>query len=79
MKKNCNNNKKKQSRKVYNWKVIKRMGNKLYVKWKGYDSSFNSWVLLINDWIFPKSKYLEEKLNWIRFIKLYNKGRFEKM
>ena len=25
-------------------KVIKRNGDKLYVKWKGYDSSFNSWV-----------------------------------
>ena len=25
-------------------KVIKRKGNKLYVKWKGYDSSFNSWT-----------------------------------
>ena len=24
--------------------VIKRKGNKLYVKWKGYDNSFNSWV-----------------------------------
>ena len=24
-------------------KVIKRKGNKLYVKWKGYDNSFNSW------------------------------------
>ena len=23
-------------------KVIKRKGNKLYVKWKGYDNSFNS-------------------------------------
>ena len=23
-------------------KVIKRNGNKLYVKWKGYDSSFDS-------------------------------------
>ena len=23
-------------------KVIKKKGNKLYVKWKGYDSSFNS-------------------------------------
>ena len=23
-------------------KVIKRKGNKLYVKWKGYDGSFNS-------------------------------------
>ena len=25
-------------------KVIKRKGAKLYVKWKGYDSSFNSWI-----------------------------------
>ena len=24
------------------WKVIKRKGDKLYVKWKGYDTSFNS-------------------------------------
>ena len=25
-------------------KVTKRNGNKLYVKWKGYDNSFNSWI-----------------------------------
>ena len=25
-------------------KVIKRKGDKLYVKWKGYDISFNSWI-----------------------------------
>ena len=25
-------------------KVIKRKGDKLYVKWKGYDSSFNIWI-----------------------------------
>ena len=25
-------------------KVIKRKGNKLHAKWKGYDSSFNSWI-----------------------------------
>ena len=24
--------------------VIKRKVDKLYVKWKGYDSSFNSWI-----------------------------------
>ena len=24
-------------------KVIKKKGDKLYVKWKGYDNSFNSW------------------------------------
>ena len=25
-------------------KIIKKKGNKLYVKWKGYDNSFNSWI-----------------------------------
>ena len=25
-------------------KVIRRKGDKLYVKWKGYDNSFNSWI-----------------------------------
>ena len=25
-------------------KVIKRKGDKPYVKWKGYDDSFNSWI-----------------------------------
>ena len=25
-------------------KVIKRKGDKMYLKWKGYDSSFNSWI-----------------------------------
>ena len=25
-------------------KVIKKKGDKLYVKWKGYDHSFNSWI-----------------------------------
>ena len=25
-------------------KVIKRKENKLYVKWKGYNNSFNSWI-----------------------------------
>ena len=25
-------------------KVIKRRGEKLRVKWKGYDNSFNSWI-----------------------------------
>ena len=25
-------------------KVIKRKGNILYIKWKGYNNSFNSWI-----------------------------------
>ena len=28
------------------FRVIKRKGNKSYVKWKGYGSSFNSWIVL---------------------------------
>ena len=25
-------------------KVLKTKGNKLYLKWKGYDNRFNSWI-----------------------------------
>ena len=25
-------------------KVLMKKGDKLYVKWKGYDNSFNSWI-----------------------------------
>ena len=25
-------------------KILKRKGDKLYAKWKGYDNSFNSWI-----------------------------------
>ena len=25
-------------------KVIKKKGGKLYVRWKGYDNSFNGWI-----------------------------------
>ena len=25
-------------------KVLKKKGDTLYVKWKGYDNSFNSWI-----------------------------------
>ena len=30
--------------KVRKEKVLKRKGDKLYVKWEGYDSRFNSWI-----------------------------------
>ena len=26
------------------YKVIRRKGDKLFVKWRGYDNSFNSWI-----------------------------------
>ena len=25
-------------------KVLKRKGDEIYIKWKGYDSRFNSWI-----------------------------------
>ena len=25
-------------------KIIKKRGDKLYIKWKGYDNSFNRWI-----------------------------------
>ena len=25
-------------------KILKKKGDKLYVKWKGYNNSFNSWI-----------------------------------
>ena len=40
-KRNCKKTNQKQLRVE---KVIKKIGNKLYVKWKSYDSSFNSWI-----------------------------------
>ena len=43
-------------------KVIKKKCNKLYVKWKGYNSSFNSWIdkkrHSISEWIFSRTKNL---------------------
>ena len=39
-------------------KVIKKKGNKLYVKWKGFDNLFNSWIdkkdLVLMGQHFPK-------------------------
>ena len=44
-------------------KVIKRKGNKLYVKWKGYSNSFNSWTGSYRmSQYFPHIEALEETL-----------------
>ena len=49
-------------------KVIKRKGNKLYVKWKGYNNSFNSWIdkkdLIKCVSTFHHIEVLEETLKW---------------
>ena len=38
--------------------IIKRKSNKLYVKWKGYNNYFNSWINKkdINELIFSRTK-----------------------
>ena len=41
-KKNC---KRQIQKKIRIGKVIKTKGNNLYVKWKGYDNPFNSWIV----------------------------------
>ena len=43
-------------------KVLKRKGDKSYVKWKGYDNSFNSWI---NDLV---SKWLNTFLNRLEVL-----------
>ena len=55
-----------------NEKVIMRKGDKLYVKWKGYNNSFNSWrdkKDSINEWIFSGTEIFKRKSeSWIRFV-----------
>ena len=44
-------------------RVLRRKGNKLHVKWKGYHSSFNSWIDkkdVFQDWNILEEKW---KLN----------------
>ena len=41
MKKNC---KRQVSKNLVLKKKNNKKGNKLYVKWKGYNNSFNSWI-----------------------------------
>ena len=36
---------KKQIKKFRTEKVLKGNGDKIYVKWKGYSNSFNSWIV----------------------------------
>ena len=36
--------KKNKYKKIWTGNVIKRKGDKSYVKWKGYHNLFNSWI-----------------------------------
>ena len=62
-KNNCQK-KKKNQKECKGEKVIKRKGDKLYVKWKGYDNYFNNWIDKkdsINEWIFCRTKTSGER------------------
>ena len=47
---------KKKKKKNIIEKVIKRKGDQLYVKWKGYNNSFNSWI---------DKKDIKKKYKWV--------------
>ena len=53
-------------------KVIRKKDDKLYVKWKGYNNSFNGWIYKrdsVNERIFSKTEIFSSKCeSWIRFI-----------
>ena len=57
-------------------KVIKKKGDKFYVKWKGYDNSYNSWINkkdLKQKWVNTSLNHLIHILvteNWSNLIKL---------
>ena len=48
-------------------RIIKIKSNKQYVKWKGYDNSFNSWIdnkdILWRSGCFPEPKSFQRKVN----------------
>ena len=58
-------------------KVIKRKGDKLYVKWKGYDNLFNSWIDKMSQY-FPKpyEPFGGDNNVKVDLSILCNKGRF---
>ena len=63
---------KKKQKELRNEKVIKRKGEKLHVKWKGYNNSFNSGIDKkgsTNDRIFSKLEIFKSKCeSWIKFV-----------
>ena len=65
-------------------KVIKRKGVKLYVKWKGYNNSLNSWIdkkdIVYMSEYFPKRKsFLEENVKVVLDLSNYaTKADFKK-
>ena len=68
MKKSC-----KKKKKFRAEEVIRRTGDKLFAKWKGYENSLNSWTdkkrRSIIEWIFSRTEIYRSKCeSSIRFI-----------
>ena len=61
-------------------KVIKRKGDKLYVKWKGYNDLFNSWIdkkrHSINEATLSRTAILREKVKVKLDLSNYAMNRF---
>ena len=73
MKTNC---KKPNQKEFRTEKAIRRKGDKLYVKWKGYNNSFNRWINKkgsINELIFSGTKIFRK----IRFVSLCRLKKIE--
>ena len=52
-------------------KIIKRKGDKLFVKWEGHSSSVTVGLIKmssINEWIFSRTKIFSRSEIWIRFV-----------
>ena len=62
-----------KKKKFWAEEVIRRKGDKLFAKWKGYENSLNSWIdkkmQSINEWIFSRTEIYRRKCeSSIRFI-----------
>ena len=57
---------KSESKISQNWKSKERKGDILYLKWTGYNNSFNCWInkkdMVQTSEYFPKPNYLGENL-----------------
>ena len=56
----------KKTKRVQSRKFIQKKGDKLYVKWKSYNSSFNKWIdkndkILMSEY-FPELTFLEGRV-----------------
>ena len=66
MKKNCKSQIKRSQKEFAIERAIKRKGNKLFCKWRGYYNSFNSWI-------DEKNSYIKRLIFQNDIINIYSK------